>query len=61
MRDVFIPDLDESDSGIHGRISNMITLLALHDPEVRCHLDSVGIDPSTKSGNVSANHEGLQT
>eukprot|EP00956_Cyclotella_meneghiniana_P005724 scaffold7418_cov77-Cyclotella_meneghiniana.AAC.8 len=46
MRDVFIPDLDESDSGIHGRISNMITLLALHDPEVRCHLDSVGIDPS---------------
>ncbi|KAL7487750.1 hypothetical protein ACHAW6_013326, partial [Cyclotella cf. meneghiniana] len=46
MRDVFVPDLDEADTGIHGRISNMITLLALHDPEVRCHLDSVGIDPS---------------
>lgn len=46
MRDVFVPDLDEADTGIHGRISNMITLLALHDPEVRCHLDNVGIDPS---------------
>jgi len=46
MRDVFVPDLDEADTGIHGRISNMITLLSLHDPETRCHLDSVGIDPS---------------
>lgn len=46
MRDVFVPDLDEADTGIHGRISNMITLLSLHDPEVRCHLDGVGIDPS---------------
>jgi hypothetical protein len=46
MRDVFVLDLDEADTGIHGRISNMITLLSLHDPEVRCHLDSVGIDPS---------------
>jgi hypothetical protein len=24
----------------------MITLLSLHDPKVRCHLDNVGIDPS---------------
>lgn len=46
MRDVFVPDLDEADTGIHGRIANMITLLSLHDPEVRCHLDAVGIDPS---------------
>mmetsp|Transcript_9924 Transcript_9924/g.15330 ORF Transcript_9924/g.15330 Transcript_9924/m.15330 type:complete len:796 (+) Transcript_9924:219-2606(+) len=46
MRDVFVPDLDEADTGIHGRISNMINLLSLHDPEVRCHLDGVGIDPS---------------
>ena len=46
MRDVFVPDLDKADTGIHGRISNMITFLSLHDPEVRCHLDSVGIDPS---------------
>lgn len=46
MRDVFVPDLDEADTGIHGRISNMISLLSLHDPEVRCHLDNVGIDPS---------------
>lgn len=46
MRDVFVPDLDEADTGIHGRISNMIALLSLHDPEVRCHLDEIGIDPS---------------
>ena len=46
MRDVFVPDLDKSDTGIHGRISDMINLLSLHDLEVRCHLDSVGIDPS---------------
>ena len=26
MRDVFVPDLDEADTGIHGRISNMINL-----------------------------------
>ena len=46
IRDVFMAELDEADTGIHGRISNMITLLSLHDPEVRCHLDEVGIDPS---------------
>jgi len=46
MRDVFVPDLDEADTGIQGRISNMIALLSLHDPEVRCHLDDCGIDPS---------------
>jgi len=28
-----------------GRISNMMQLLSLHDPEVRCHLDDIGIDP----------------
>jgi len=46
MRDVFVPDLDEADTGIQGRISNFVTLLSLHDPEVRCHLDDIGIDAS---------------
>ena len=46
MRDVFVPDLDDADTGIQGRISNMIALLSLHDPEVRCHLDDCGIDAS---------------
>ena len=34
MRDIFVPDLDHADTGIQGRISNMIALLSLHDPEV---------------------------
>ena len=46
MRDIFVPDLDHADTGIQGRISNMIALLSLHDPEVRCHLDDCGIDGS---------------
>jgi hypothetical protein len=45
MRDIFVPDLDEADTGIQGRMTNMINLLSLHDPEVRCHLDDCGIDP----------------
>lgn len=46
MRDVFVPALDDADTGIQGRISNMSSLLALHDPEVRCHLEDCGIDAS---------------
>jgi len=46
MRDVFIPALDDSDTGIQGRISCFKNLLSLHDPEVRCHLDDLGIHPS---------------
>jgi hypothetical protein len=45
MRDIFVPDLDEADTGIHGRMANMLALLSLHDPEVKCHLDESGIDP----------------
>lgn len=45
MRDIFVPDLDEADTGIQGRMSHMIDLLSLHDPEVRCHLDDCHIDP----------------
>ena len=46
MRDIFVPDLDEADTGIQGRMANMLALLSLHDPEVRCHLDDCGIDPA---------------
>jgi len=46
MRDIFVPDLDDADTGIQGRMSHMIALLSLHDPEVRCHLDDCGIDPA---------------
>ena len=46
MRDVFVAELDEADTGIQGRISNMTALLSLHDPEVRCHLVDIGIDPA---------------
>mmetsp|Transcript_2622 Transcript_2622/g.3877 ORF Transcript_2622/g.3877 Transcript_2622/m.3877 type:complete len:680 (-) Transcript_2622:27-2066(-) len=46
MRDIFVPDLDMADTGIQGRISNMTSLLSLHDPEVRCHLVDLGIDPA---------------
>jgi hypothetical protein len=46
MCNVFVPDLDKADTGMHGCISNMIKLLSLHNPEVWCHLDNMGIDPS---------------
>jgi hypothetical protein len=46
MRDVFVPDLDTSDTGIQGRIENMQRLLQTHDPEVFEHLQECGIDAS---------------
>jgi len=41
-----VPDLDESDTGIQGRISTMQELLEKHDPELKDHLDELGIDAS---------------
>eukprot|EP00977_Amphora_coffeiformis_P006117 scaffold1323_cov160-Amphora_coffeaeformis.AAC.22 len=46
MRDVFISDMDDADTGIQGRLAHMQTLLQLHDPEVKEHLDEVGVDVS---------------
>lgn len=46
FRDVFVPDLDDADTGIQGMIGNMQELLTRHDPEVKDHLEEVGIDPS---------------
>lgn len=46
MSDVFVAAMDHHDTGIQGRISNMNALLSLHDPEVACHLEEVGIHAS---------------
>lgn len=46
MRDVFVADLDDSKSGIQGRIANMQMLLERHDPELFRHLEDIGMDPS---------------
>lgn len=46
MRDVFVPDLDDAETGIQGRIAHMHTLLGRHDPEVKEHLEDCGIDAS---------------
>ena len=46
MRDVFVPDMDATHTGIQGRISNLQNLLKTHDPEVYEHLQEYGIDAS---------------
>lgn len=46
MRDIFVADLDTAATGIVGRIENMQNLLHLHDPQVKGHLDDMGIDAS---------------
>jgi hypothetical protein len=46
MRDIFVADLDQADTGIVGRIENMQNLLHLHDPQTKAHLDEMAIDAS---------------
>lgn len=46
MRDVFVPDMDATHTGIQGRIGNLQNLLKTHDPEVYEHLQEYGIDAS---------------
>lgn len=46
IRDIFVADMDAADTGIGGRIDNMQNLLGLHDPQVKGHLDAMGIDAS---------------
>jgi Rab-GTPase-TBC domain len=46
MQDVFVPDLDNADTGIQGRIAAMDALLARHDPSVKEHLDELGLEVS---------------
>jgi hypothetical protein len=46
MRDVFVPDMDATHTGLQGRIANLQRLLNTHDPEVHEHLEELGIDAS---------------
>jgi Rab-GTPase-TBC domain len=46
MRDVFVPDMDDAETGIQGRITNMKNLLSTHDPALQEHLQDCGIDSS---------------
>jgi len=46
MSDVFVPGLDNLETGITGRINAMHKLLARHDPEVVEHLSELGIEVS---------------
>jgi Rab-GTPase-TBC domain len=46
MSDVFVAGLDDQETGLQGRIQAMQHLLARHDPEVREHLDELGIETS---------------
>ncbi|CAJ1947247.1 unnamed protein product [Cylindrotheca closterium] len=46
MKDVFVPEMDDSHTGIQSRIANLQRLLKTHDPEVFEHLQEVGIDAS---------------
>lgn len=43
MKDIFCR-LDGPESGIQNRIQGMHTLLARHDPELRQHLDEIGVE-----------------
>ena len=46
MRNVYVAEMDEADTGIQGRMANMHSLLSLHDPEVCSHLEECGIHAS---------------
>mmetsp|Transcript_16680 Transcript_16680/g.54309 ORF Transcript_16680/g.54309 Transcript_16680/m.54309 type:complete len:519 (+) Transcript_16680:52-1608(+) len=46
MRDLFIHSLDNSDSGLNGKMSRLNDLLKDHDPELWKHLFSSQLDPS---------------
>lgn len=46
MRDIFVADMDQADTGLVGRMDNMQNLLHLHDPQMKGHLDDMGIDAS---------------
>ena len=46
MRDMFVSDLDEADTGVMGAINSMISLLDKHDPELNQYLNSNAIEPT---------------
>ena len=46
LRDVFVEDLDDSSTGIKGRMAAMIVLLERHDSALRRHLQDMHLDPT---------------
>ena len=46
FQDVFMPELDDTSTGIQGRMANLERLLQTHDPSLQSHLHDVGIDAS---------------
>mmetsp|Transcript_14279 Transcript_14279/g.47713 ORF Transcript_14279/g.47713 Transcript_14279/m.47713 type:complete len:268 (-) Transcript_14279:157-960(-) len=45
MRDVYMHSLDNSDSGIHGKIGRLDAMLQAHDPQLHAHLRAHRLDP----------------
>jgi TBC1 domain family member 13 len=46
LRDVFVEDLDDSTTGIKGRMAAIDSLLAIHDPKLHGVLQELGVDPT---------------
>jgi Rab-GTPase-TBC domain len=46
FQDVFMPELDDTKTGIQGRMANVERLLQTHDPSLQAHLNDLGIDSS---------------
>jgi len=46
LRDVFVEDLDDSTTGIKGRMAAIDSLLGHHDPELHGWLTALGVDPT---------------
>lgn len=45
LRDLFQAGLDAADSGIEGKIGEVATLLARHDPQLHAHMNAIGLNP----------------
>jgi len=46
LRDVYVEDLDDSESGIQGRMKAVHSLLNHHDAELCAYLDGLNLDPT---------------
>ena len=46
LRDVYVKDMDESESGIRAKMQAVNDLLARHDPGRHARLEALGLDPT---------------
>jgi len=46
LRDIYMPDKDHDDDGIHARLDDIEMLLSKHDPQLQQHLQKLGINTS---------------